>query len=456
MMTTNTAVRNEEQQPQDEQENAQEVHGEYENESESESEGESENEQRSRFKPGQMLTFIRVRFPGNSKSFAFLLGDRTFQYGHQVVAMSDRGMAVGYINSFPYQRPYDPQMGHIRSIVRFAEKEDIELQKKSSAQERSAEWVCSQLIEKFQLDMVLTHVEFTQFGKKAVIYFTAPARVDFRELVKELVRELKIRIELRQVSVRDRSAAIGGIGACGRETCCSSFLKNYGNVSIKMAKNQNLALIPTKINGVCGQVKCCIKYEDKVYTHKRSFLPEEQSIIRAKNGDIGRVLRIHILAEQFDLLTAQGKKRRYSSDQFTDESVLTPEEARAFPTQFEHVADETEHLVGEGMKMSDVVHDQRLLEREQKQEPQQSQEAKQENENENEVLESDKAIGPQDRNTASSEEGPQQEQQQRPQHHNHNHNPNNQHRRGGRRHHNNRRNNGGGQNGGGQGRPPQS
>ncbi|MCK6595493.1 MAG: hypothetical protein L6Q33_09860, partial [Bacteriovoracaceae bacterium] len=299
----------------------------------------------SRFKDGEELMLVRVRFPGNAKSFPFLVGKRKFQYGQKVMAMSDRGMTVGYINSFPYKVTFNKTMLPLRSIAREASAEDIRQQMEFHESEKKAEVICLRLIERYQLDMVLTHVEFIQFGKKAVFYFNAPQRVDFRDLVKDLVQDLKMRIELRQISVRDRAAALGSIGACGLQTCCSSFLKNYGNVSIKMAKNQNLALIPSKLNGVCGQIKCCIKYEDEVYNDKRKNLPKEGSIIQAKNGDFGKVLRLHLLIEQFEMLTDFGVKRKYASNQFTKESLELPVDYR-FPETFDNITDETKTVIG--------------------------------------------------------------------------------------------------------------
>lgn len=299
----------------------------------------------SRFKDGEELLLVRVRFPGNAKSFPFLVGKRKFQYGQKVMAMSDRGMTVGYINSFPYKVTFNKTMLPLRSIAREASAEDIRQQMEFHESEKKAEVICLRLIEKYQLDMVLTHVEFIQFGKKAVFYFNAPQRVDFRDLVKDLVQDLKMRIELRQISVRDRAAALGSIGACGLQTCCSSFLKNYGNVSIKMAKNQNLALIPSKLNGVCGQIKCCIKYEDEVYNDKRKNLPKEGSIIQAKNGDFGKVLRLHLLIEQFEMLTDFGVKRKYASNQFSKESLELPVDYR-FPETFDNITDETKTVIG--------------------------------------------------------------------------------------------------------------
>lgn len=309
-----------------------------------ESEDSENDKKEQRFKKGQILTFVRVRFPGNAKSFPFLSGKRNFSYGQKVVAMSDRGMTVGYINSFPYETEFNESMLPIRSIAKVASEEDIQEQKDNLSKEREAEALCIRLIEKHELNMNLTHVEFIQFGKKAVFYFTAPERVDFRGLVKDLVADLKMRIELRQISVRDRAAAIGAVGACGLQTCCSSFLKGYGSVSIKMAKNQNLALIPSKINGVCGQIKCCIKYEDKVYTDKRKDLPSEGKFIEVKNGDRGKVTKLHIIIEQFEMLTETGYRRRYTKDQF-DPEIQLPEDW-SWPERLPHVIDETSNVVG--------------------------------------------------------------------------------------------------------------
>ncbi|MEX1099716.1 MAG: regulatory iron-sulfur-containing complex subunit RicT, partial [Bacteriovoracaceae bacterium] len=187
------------------------------------------------------------------------------------------------------------------------------------------------------------HVEFTQFGKKVVFYFVAPARVDFRNLVKDLVGELKLRIELRQISVRDRSASMGALGPCGRELCCSSFLSRYGNVSVKMAKNQNLTLNYSKLNGVCGQLKCCLQYEDEVYYQKRKKLPEEGSFAETLNGEKGKIFRLHLLSEQFDLLTEKGKIKRFAQGYF--KRKLKPTEIN-MPNRFENISDETSIVVG--------------------------------------------------------------------------------------------------------------
>ncbi len=297
-----------------------------------------------RWQEGDEVTLVRVRFPGNSRSFPFLVGKRHFRYGQKVVAMSDRGMDVGYINSFPYTVKFKKSMLPIRSINKVAEQSDIEEMQGNLAKQKEAQGTASKLVSDLGLDMQITHVEIIQFGKKMVFYFTAPARVDFRDLVKRLVSELKMRIELRQITVRDRAAALGSIGACGQATCCSTFLKNYGNVSIKMAKNQNLALIPSKINGVCGQIKCCIKYEDDVYADKRKLLPREGNYLKTLNGDIGKVTKLHILVEQFDMITEKGQIRRYTKSQFHEGKKLPKD--HPFPDRFQHVVNETSNIIG--------------------------------------------------------------------------------------------------------------
>jgi cell fate regulator YaaT (PSP1 superfamily) len=315
----------------------------FETEAEREATQEAENREDSRFKEGQILRFVRVRFPGNSRSFPFLVGKRRIEYGQKVVAMSDRGMAVGYVNSFPYEVPFNKSMLPIRSISKVAMEDDIVKDKQAYDEQKHAENICNDLIEEYRLDMHLTHVEFTSFGKKAVFYFIAPARVDFRDLVKDLVGRLKTRIELRQISVRDRSASVGGLGPCGRELCCSSFLTKYGNAGIKMAKNQDLTLNFSKLNGVCGQLKCCLQYEDDVYREKRSRLPREGDIISTHTGEIGRVDRLHLLSEQFVMMTNRGVRKRYVVDLYKE--TLNKEEAN-FPREFESVSDETFKIIG--------------------------------------------------------------------------------------------------------------
>ncbi|MBT4792202.1 MAG: hypothetical protein HON90_11575 [Halobacteriovoraceae bacterium] len=296
-----------------------------------------------KFHDGQVLKFVRVRFPGHAKSYPFLIGQRNLFYGQKVMAMSDRGMAVGYINSFEYEIAFAKNMLPLRTISKMATEEDIQNEKENYKKQKEIETTCQNLIDKNNLSMNLTHVEFTQFGKKVVFYFIAPARVDFRGLVKDLVSELRLRIELRQISVRDRAASQGALGPCGRELCCSSFLSKYGNVSVKMAKNQNLTLNYSKLNGVCGQLKCCLQYEDEVYSQKRKKMPQEGSLIQTHSGDSGKVRKIYLLTEQFDLLTEKGRVKRFTADQF---KKSYKEGEYKFPHRFDTISDETGTVQG--------------------------------------------------------------------------------------------------------------
>ncbi len=300
--------------------------------------------QAKRFKDDQVLTFVRVRFPGNARSIPFLVGNKEVKHGQKVVAMSDRGMAVGYVNSFPYDVPYDISLLPVRYINRLATEEDIEEQRQHYKKEKETELICKDLIEKHKLDMTLTHVEFTQFGKKVVFFFTAPQRVDFRGLVKDLASTLRTQIELRQISLRDRASAVGGIGPCGQQLCCSKFLDDYGACSVKQAKNQNLTINYSKLNGVCGQIKCCISYEDDVYSQKRKHLPEEGKYIRTQTGELGKVERLNLLNETFDILTPKGVLKCFDADMF--DKYLKTEEIPDYPERFKNIINETSTVIG--------------------------------------------------------------------------------------------------------------
>lgn len=306
------------------------------------------------FKKGQVLRFVRVRFPGHAKSYPFMIGKRTYQYGQKVIALNDRGMSVGYVNSFPYEIEFHENLLPVRTISKIASDDDVDAKQDSAGKESNMEDLCKDLIKKHSLEMNVTHVELTNNGKKAVFYFTAPARVDFRGLVKDLVSELKMRIELRQISARERSASLGGLGPCGREFCCSSFLTRYGNVNIKMAKTQNLTLVPSKLNGLCGQLKCCVAYEDEVYKEKRTHLPNEGSLIQAKNGDKGKVTKLHVIIEQFDMITEKGVVKRYNYNQFDSKTSPLPREWR-MPERFQNVSIETSEVIG--LEKEKIVYD---------------------------------------------------------------------------------------------------
>jgi cell fate regulator YaaT (PSP1 superfamily) len=301
------------------------------------------------FKDGQVLRFMRVRFPGNNRSFAFYVADNDYHLGQKVLAMSDRGMGVGFVNSSAYEVKFHAGLLPVRSILRVASKQDLNFDEEAFRQEKRLREICDRAIERNQLDMALTQVELSQMGKKAIFYFTAPTRVDFRGLVHEMVNELKMRIELRQISVRDRAAAVGGLGPCGRELCCSSFLAKYGNVGIKLAKNQDLSLNSSKINGVCGQLKCCLTYEDEVYQEKRKKMPRDNALIKTKDGNVGKVIRLHVLIEQFETISPEGVIRRYVSDMWDGLA-----EGLEIPKYFENgITDNSKTIIGMDKVLAD-------------------------------------------------------------------------------------------------------
>jgi cell fate regulator YaaT (PSP1 superfamily) len=292
---------------------------------------------------GRTLRFIRVRFPGSNRSLQFMLEDgQDFLHGQKVVALSEDGPAVGFINSFSYEQKFHRGLMPLRTIARAASEEDVLAQREIFWQEKRLETIAYKYIERHRLDMQISSVEIGQLGKKATFSFTAPSRIDFRGLVHDMVGELKIRIELRQVTVRDRSAAVGGLGPCGRELCCSSFLSKYGNVGIKLAKNQDLSLNSSKINGVCGQLKCCLVYEDEAYVEKRKRLPRDGGLAKTKDGNQGKVIKLDILAEQFDLINPDGVIRRYTASMWDG-----PPEGLVMPKFFENgVNDQRKTIVG--------------------------------------------------------------------------------------------------------------
>ena len=184
----------------------------------------------------------------------------------------------------------------LKKVVRKATQYDLDSQKKFKEREPEALKICKEKIEKYNLEMNLTDVEYKFDGSKILFYFTADGRIDFRDLVRDLASVFKTRIELRQIGVRDEVKRIGGNGVCGRELCCCSFLDNFETVSIKMAKEQNIALNPSKISGNCGRLMCCLKYEQDVYAEKGSRLPKVGAIVKTPSGE-GSVEGVEVLKE---------------------------------------------------------------------------------------------------------------------------------------------------------------
>lgn len=212
-----------------------------------------------------MVTIVGVRFKKAGKIYYFLPGEETLTIDDGVIVETARGVEYGTVVIGPKEVAKDSLVTPVKEVMRKATPKDLQQLEKNEEREEKAFAICLEKIAKRKLPMKLINVEYTFDMNKIVFFFTADGRIDFRELVKDLATVFRTRIELRQVGVRDEAKVLNGIGACGRPLCCSNFLGDFSPVSIRMAKDQNLSLNPTKISGVCGRLMCCLNYEDDLY-----------------------------------------------------------------------------------------------------------------------------------------------------------------------------------------------
>ena len=212
-----------------------------------------------------MVTIVGVRFKKAGKIYYFLPGEETLTIDDGVIVETARGVEYGTVVIGPKEVAKDSLVMPVKEVMRKATPKDLQQLEKNEEREEKAFAICLEKIAKRKLPMKLINVEYTFDMNKIVFFFTADGRIDFRELVKDLATVFRTRIELRQVGVRDEAKVLNGIGACGRPLCCSNFLGDFSPVSIRMAKDQNLSLNPTKISGVCGPLMCCLNYEDDLY-----------------------------------------------------------------------------------------------------------------------------------------------------------------------------------------------
>ncbi|MGF7058430.1 PSP1 domain-containing protein [Brassicibacter mesophilus] len=243
-----------------------------------------------------MVTVVGVRFKKAGKIYYFDPDNIYIEKENYVIVETARGVEFGQVVVGPKEVSEDEIVPPLKRVLRIATDEDIAFNEENKAKEEQAFEVCFQKIEEHGLEMKLIDVEYTFDNNKVIFYFTADGRVDFRELVKDLAAIFKTRIELRQIGVRDESKMIGGLGPCGKSLCCSTFLGEFEPVSIKMAKEQNLSLNPTKISGICGRLMCCLKYEHEMYEKILERLPEIGSIVMTPQGK-GIVIETNTLLE---------------------------------------------------------------------------------------------------------------------------------------------------------------
>jgi len=243
-----------------------------------------------------MKNIVGVRFKKPGKIYFFDPGDLEITNKDFVIVETSQGQEYGEVAISNRVVPEETIVKPLKKVIRIATHKDTKHHEENKQKEKEAFEMCLKKIKEHKLDMTLTDVEFKFDNSKVLFYFTADGRIDFRELVKDLAAIFKTRIELRQIGVRDEVKRIGGNGVCGRELCCCSFLGNFETVSIKMAKEQNMSLNPSKISGNCGRLMCCLKYEQDVYEEKINRLPKIGAIVKTEDGE-GTVEGVETLKE---------------------------------------------------------------------------------------------------------------------------------------------------------------
>lgn len=254
-----------------------------------------------------MITVIGVRFRHGGKVYYFQPGVNQIEKDDRVVVETSRGVEYGLVVQGPRLASEEDVVAPVRTILRKATQKDEEVNRRNIESEKEAMEICREKIAKHGLEMKLVECEYTFDGNKILFYFTAEGRVDFRELVKDLASVFKTRIELRQIGVRDEARACPGMGVCGRPFCCQTFLPDFIPVSIKMAKDQNLSLNPTKISGACGRLMCCLKYEESTYEDLTRGLPAEGDLVQTPDG-AGEVLHVNVLRQLLKVGIRQNEK----------------------------------------------------------------------------------------------------------------------------------------------------
>lgn len=244
-----------------------------------------------------MTKVIGVRFRQAGRVYDFSPGKHQVKRGDRVIVETARGIESGTVVSGVREVKDEAVNQPLKSVIRIATEEDKRTEEKNREKEKEAFRICREKIRKHELDMKLIHAEYTFDGNKILFYFTADGRVDFRELVKDLAAVFRTRIELRQIGVRDETKIRGGIGICGRPLCCHTYLSEFAPVSIKMAKEQNLSLNPTKISGVCGRLMCCLTNEEETYEDLNSRLPAIGDTVTTPEGLKGEVQGVSVLRQ---------------------------------------------------------------------------------------------------------------------------------------------------------------
>lgn len=260
-----------------------------------------------------MSKVVDVQFPKYGKVGVFDAGELDLSKGCHVLVETESGLSIGVTCSEPRDRGKECAEKTMAKVSRPASEHDLEIHRQNEKMEEDVYEFCSAKIQEKGLPMNLVSVDRLFESGKIIVYFTAEGRVDFRELVKDLVQRFRTRIEMRQIGVRHQAKMVGGLGSCGRQLCCVSFLANFDPVSIKMAKEQNLSLNPAKISGMCGRLMCCLSYEYKYYEKAKKGVPKVGKKVNTSEGE-GKVLRQNALTRKITVLLASGEERELSYD----------------------------------------------------------------------------------------------------------------------------------------------
>lgn len=256
-----------------------------------------------------MIKVVGIRFQRAGKIYYFDPLDYDLETAMHVIVETARGVEMGTVLIPPKEVEDDKVIQPLKPVIRIATDEDEKVMERNKEKEAEAYVICKEKIEKHGLEMKLVAAEYTFDNNKLLFYFTADGRIDFRELVKDLASVFRTRIELRQIGVRDETKMLGGIGICGRELCCKSYLTDFVPVSIKMAKEQNLSLNPTKISGVCGRLMCCLKNEQDTYEYLNSRLPSVGDYVTTPGGMKGEVQSINVLRQLVKVIVDNGEEK---------------------------------------------------------------------------------------------------------------------------------------------------
>lgn len=268
-----------------------------------------------------MISIIGVRFKKPGKIYFFDPDGKTIEKGQHVIVETAMGKEYGEVVIANRQLPEEKLIAPLKKIIRIATEKDKKQHNDNLEKEKEALKICKKKVQEHKLDMELLDVEYKFDRSKLLFFFKANERIDFRELVKDLAVIFKTRIELRQINTRDEVKRLGGNGVCGRELCCCSFLGNFEAISIKMAKEQNVSLNPSKISGTCGRLMCCLKYEQNVYEEKLGKLPGIGSIVETEDGT-GEVCGIETLKEKVKVKFKDGDESFYKRYDLKDVKVI--------------------------------------------------------------------------------------------------------------------------------------